>query len=144
MAEVVGGEKLQEYLQEMLKGGENKTLKFGFMRGEVYPDGKSTAEVAAYNEFGTANSPPRPFVRNMINTNKPDWPGQLVELIKKHDYDVGEVLDDFGKLMVEQLRESIFMGEYTPLAQATIDKKGHAQPLIETFHMVDSVSYEVE
>jgi hypothetical protein len=144
MAEVTGGEKLQEYLQEMLKSGESKTLKFGFMRGETYPDGTSTAEVAAFNEFGTANSPPRPFVRNMIATNKGDWPKQLVGLIKEHDYDVNAVLDDFGKLMVEQLRESIFMGKYAPLSPVTVAKKGHAQPLIDTFHMVDSISYEVE
>ena len=53
MSDLSGGERLQQYLEELEKSlSSGKGLKVGFLEGSTYPDGTSVPMVAATQEFG--------------------------------------------------------------------------------------------
>lgn len=142
---VTGGDKLANALAEIAsKLKDGKTLNVGFLEGATYPDGTSVAFVAAMNEFGHSNAPPRPFFRNMIHDKSPEWPAAIAGLLKSTDMDVNKTLMLTGEAIKGQLQHSINTLTSPPLAQSTIDRKGHDKPLIDTSTMVNSVDYEVK
>ena len=50
---MTGGDGLKRRLEEIRKGlGQGEELRLGFLEGSTYPDGTSTAYVAAIQEFG--------------------------------------------------------------------------------------------
>jgi len=144
---VSGGAKLEAKLEELarkLKRGA--VVKVGFLEGSTYPDGTSVPMVAAIQDFGApaAGIPPRPFFRNMVADKKAGWPAALEKLLEQTGYDAERALALMGEGIAGQLRQSIIDTNDPPLAPATVKRKGHAQPLIDTGHMLQSVDYEVE
>ena len=64
MAEISGGDKLENALQELAhKLGRGGEVKIGYLQNAHYPDGKSVALIGALNEFGSTRAPPRPSLR---------------------------------------------------------------------------------
>jgi len=142
---VSGGDKLEKALAELAsKLQDGKTLSVGFLENATYPDGTSVAFVAAMNEFGTSRMPPRPFFRNMIQDKSPEWPSAIAGLLKSTDMDVDKTLMLAGEAIKGQLQQSINTLTSPPLAESTIDRKGHSKPLIDTSVMVNSVDYVVK
>ena len=141
-----GGERLAARLAEigrnMNKAG---SVKIGFLENATYPDGTSVAMVAAIQEFGapSVGIPPRPFFRNMIAAHAGEWPDAAAALIKKNDYDTAKVLGQIGEGIAGQLRQSIVDLTDPPLKPSTIKRKGFDKPLVDTGHLLASVSYEV-
>ena len=79
-----GGEKLQAALAELAKKvSKAASVEVGFLEGATYPDGTSVAMIAAIDEFGApANgTPPRPYFRNMIAKDSPDWGDAVGKLL---------------------------------------------------------------
>lgn len=147
MAEVSGGAALKAALDKIasnLKSGG--TVKVGFLEKGTYPDGTSVPMVAAINEFGAPSrgQPPRPFFRNMIQAKSGEWPKAIEGLLKANDYDTKRVLELTGAAIAGQLRQSIVDLVEPPLAPSTIARKKSSKPLVDTGHMLNSVSYEVE
>lgn len=145
MATIRGGDKLEAALKEISeKVSKAATLRVGFLEGATYPDGTPVGAVAAFNEFGTAKSPPRPFFRDMIAAKSSEWPEAIGNLLVQNDYDGEKALSLTGDGIKGQLQQSItdFVG--APLAQSTIDAKGSEKQLVDTGHMLASVDYEVE
>lgn len=155
---VKGGDKLEARLTEMLDKLSNaEKVRVGFLEGSTYPDGTSTAMVAALNEYGHGigprpaagqsdtreRVPPRPFFRNMIAAKQPGWGAQLGEQLKANDYDGRAALEHMGQGIKGQLQDSIVNGSFPPLKPSTIKRKGFDKPLIDSSHMVNSVDYEV-
>jgi len=101
------------------------------------------AEVAAYNEFGTATSPPRPFFRTMIKRHSATWGPDLAKVLKAVDYDVDRALALMGEKIAGDLRQSIIDTNAPPLKKETVKRKGFSKPLIDTSHLLHSVDYEV-
>jgi len=101
------------------------------------------AEVAAYAEFGTATSPPRPFFRAMISKHSKTWGPDLAKVLKAVDYDVDRALALMGEKIAGDLRQSIIDTNAPPLKASTVKRKGFSKPLIDTSHMLHSVDYEV-
>lgn len=153
--------------------GGNKVVKVGFLSGATYPaskpkklraqyakkkakadgtkapvsgaqGGTTVAMVAAIQNFGSGNIPPRPFFTNMIHDKSPEWPGAIANLLKANDYDADKTLNQVGLAIKGQLQKSIIDTNSPPLAQSTIDRKGFDKPLIDTSHMINSVDYEVD
>lgn len=131
---------LKEIAQRM-GGGE---VSVGFMAGATYPDGTPVAAVAFWNEFGGPGRPPRPFFRQMIAKESPTWAPKMVKLAKATDYDGNKVLALMGEDIKGALQQSINKFRSPPLAPSTIEAKGFAKPLIDTSHMLNSVTYEVD
>ena len=133
--------KALEEIARKMGGGE---VSVGFMAGATYPDGTPVAAVAYWNEFGTSGTPARPFFRQMIAAESPTWPGKMAKLAKATDYDGDKVLALMGEDIKGALQKSINDLQSPPLASSTIEAKGFAKPLIDTSHMLNSITYEVE
>ncbi len=84
-------------------------------------------------------------MRNMIADKSAGWPDQVEKELIAADYDAEVALARMGELIAGQIRQSI--NNYPadpPLSPATIKRKGHGKPLVDSGHMVQSVDYEVE
>ena len=131
--------KLEEIARKMGGG----SVSVGFMSGATYPDGTPVAAVAYWNEYGKEGQPPRPFFRRMIAEESPTWAGKMAKLAKATNYDGARVLGMMGEDIQGALKQSINDFQTPALAPSTIANKGFAKPLIDTGHMISSITYEV-
>jgi hypothetical protein len=147
MATLTGGEKLQAYLatvaSNLASAGSGPEVRVGFLEGSTYPDGTSIPTVAAYNEFGTQRSPPRPFFRRMIKQDAPSWGPAMTIILKNNKMNAAKSLGQMGMLIKGQLQQSIHDLTSPPLAASTIRRKGFDKPLIDTGDMWKSVDYQI-
>lgn len=148
MAEHVlsGGNKLIEVLAEIAKSLGNGEVSVGFINNSLYPDGTPVAAVAFWNEYGvpSRNQPARPFFRQMIAAESSTWPTKMAAMAKATNYDGKRVLSLMGEDIKGALQQSINDFQSPALASATVDQKGFAKPLIDTAHMLNSITYEVK
>lgn len=146
MVEIRGGDKLAKALAVMsAKLTKVGTLRVGFLEKATYPGGTPVALIAAIHNWGAprAGIPPRPFFSNMIAKKQGEWPDAIGNVLVASGYDARRALDVVGHAIVGQLKAEIIATNSPPLAQSTIDRKGHAKPLIDTSHMINSVDFEV-
>lgn len=140
-----GGDQLRMKLNGIAeKIGRGKKVRVGFLEGATYPDGTPVATVAAIQEFGSQTIPARPFFREMISEKKDGWGASLGNLLKASDMDSAKALNLMGEGIEGQLKQSINELMQPPLAPSTIARKGFDKPLIDTAHMRNSVSHEVD
>lgn len=145
MAAMEGAENLLKALQNIASGMGNGYVDVGFMENATYPDGTGVAEVAFTNEFGVPSKgqPPRPFFRNMIEEEKETWGPKMARMAGPANYDGEVILGLMGEDIKGDLQKSINDLVKPRLAQYTIDKKGFDKPLIETAHMLNSITATV-
>lgn len=129
-------------LQKLAVDFDGSTLQVGFMAGATYPDGTSVPDVAAQNEFGNSKRPARPFFRNMIAKESPTWASKIAALAG-NGLDAQKILGLMGEDLKGGLQQSINDLQSPPLSPVTIAKKGFSKPLIETSHMLNSVTYRL-
>lgn len=144
---LTGGQVLEQKLEDLARNlRSGATVSVGFLDNATYPDGTSVALVAAVQDFGSLSQgiPPRPFFRNMVQAESPGWPNALAKLLVANNYDANLALGQMGAGIAGQLRQSIVNTNSPPLAPATIARKGHAKPLVDTGHMLQSVDFEVK
>ena len=141
-----GSDAVMKALEDIAKRMGGGEVSVGFMEGATYPEGTPVAAVAFWNEYGVPshNQPPRPFFRQMIAKESPTWPGKMAKLAKATDYDGDRVLALMGEDIKGALQKSINDLQDPPLAPSTVEAKGFGKPLIDTSHMLNSVSYEVK
>ena len=139
-----GGEKLRRLLREAAKRRDT-TVEVGFFSEARYEDGTPVAAVAAWNEFGTETIPERPFFRRAI-AEMEDGISKVVKAgIDTEKMVVDERLADrVGAYAQGQIQESITALKEPPNAPGTVRQKGSSNPLLDTGHMRESVSWEVE
>ena len=151
-AEIEGGGKLSKRLREIAiaLGKGDIDLSVGFQNGATYPEedgGLPVAQVAFWNEFGTNGkhpSPPRPFIANMVEDQKPTWATKLGAALRFTGYRVRPALEIMGADIKGHMVESINLLQDPPLSPYTIEKKGFAKPLIETGVMIRNVTWVVK
>ena len=147
---VEGGKKYKAFLAKLgeIAGG----VKAGILQGATTTDGKSIAEYAAYNEFGTRHIPSRPFMRTVAKKRPKVWIGKMVAHIKGKATNPEAwkgALVLAGEQMKSDIQYSIQSGAWTPNAPATIAAKTRTgkvepdHPLIDTGQMLAAVAYEV-
>jgi hypothetical protein len=68
----------------------------------------------------------------------------MAKLAKATDYDGDRVLALMGEDIKGALQKSINDLQAPALAPSTVEAKGFGKPLIDTSHMLNSVSYEVK
>lgn len=142
----VQGSGTARYLQDVSdKISSPVTLRVGFLERATYPDGKPVAMIAAIQEFGApaAGIPPRPFFRNTIAKKESEWGPAIADLIREKNYDIRAAFDAAGFAIAGQVRQGIVDTNEPALAPSTIARKGHAKPLVDTGHMLNSVDHEV-
>ena len=147
---VTGGKKYKAFLEKMaqIAGG----VKAGILNNATTTDGKSIAEYAVYNEFGTSRIPARPFMRTVAKEKPKQWIGKMVAHVRGRAQDPKawkDALGLAGEQMKADIKDSIQNGSWTPNAPATVAakaRKGKVEPdhpLIDTGQMLGAVSYEV-
>ena len=131
-----GGDKLRAVLLGSAKKLETgKVLRVGFLETAKYPDGTGAAQVAYWNEYGTKNSPPRPFFRTLIAEKSGSWGRNLGVALVNTDNDVDASLKLVGSHINDQLTNSIREFSTPGNAASTIAKKGFDKPLLDTGFM---------
>lgn len=148
-ANVQGGKALERHLREIEKRiGEGSHLRVGFMEDATYPASSGgkllpVAQVAFWNQYGTANTPARPFFTTMIERKSPRWGVSLGNLLRRTNYNAERALSLMGEGIKGQLVRSIVEWMSPPNSPRTIARKGFNKPLIDTALMVRSVDYQV-
>ena len=149
--ETHGGWALRGSLLRARQAAGVKRLAVGF-EDAVYDNGVSIAQVALWNEFGTATIPERPFwrpalkrvrlkVRRLILARarkgiKPSYPYRHAG----NDLLLAQAVAD---LIVKEVRKYIADLREPPNALATIRKKGFDDPLVWTGKLSDAVTSEI-
>lgn len=135
-----------EALARRIGKGRDAVL-VGVPAGKVEPDGKSSAEVAAWLEFGTSTSPERPFLRVGIRSNLDAFRrlGRIDLVgIAEGTMTMDAALGRLGQLAAGKVKAGFTTGEWAPNAPSTIARKGSDRPGIDTGSYRQSITYQVD
>jgi len=131
---------------EELKRLRSGKVTVGFPKGgNAYPDGTSVASVATWQEFGTRDIPSRPFFRNAITRSK-SWSAlkdKIGKKIMEDDMPMDTGLNIIGQIANDDIKESIRLINSPAISEYTQKKKNSSKPLIDTGHMIGSVTWVV-
>lgn len=137
------GKKFMKQLREL----EKLEVCVGFQAGEnKYEDtGADVAEIAAYNELGSSDTPARPFMRQSFENHQSELQKACDEVNKTlaSGGTAAKALDKLGVFCKGLVQEEIVNGGFAPNAESTIAKKGSAQPLIDSGTMRQAVNFVV-
>ena len=124
------------YKQLNKKGDFNKQGKFVK---------KKDANFSSVHHVGshTIVIPARPAFRKMIEENRDQISGVFAKLLIANKYDADKSLRLLGEYLRDKLEESYRNFSDPRNADSTIAKKGYNDPLKDTGHMINSISYEV-
>lgn len=150
-ASLKGGEALERHLKHIHEQlGPGATVNVGFLADATYPADAASkgaplkvAQVAFWNEFGTKRAPPRPFIRDMIESKSPRWGNALGLQLRATDYDAEAAMLRMGEGIQGQMVKSIVDFKDPPNAPYTVARKGFNKPLIDSGVMQRSVDYQV-
>ena len=125
---------------------DGKTVKAGVLKNAgKESNGTSIVDVAIYNEFGTSKIPSRPFLRIATDKNQNTWQRESERIVDNVINQRAADFNSLGNRMKNDIKNVI--GDkslLTPNAPATIRRKGHDKPLIDTGKLKDAIAYEVE
>ena len=144
--------KLERYYVE-LKKSKKAHVDVGVIASKlsekIYKSGVDVTQVAATHEFGTTIVPRRSFLKMPFELKKKELSGFIGEqyaLIFEGKIDTKRALNLVGatarNISVEAFNTGGY-GEWQPLSQETVDKKGTATILVETGTLKQSINWEV-
>lgn len=102
---------------------------------------KYVAQVAYDNNYGNG-VPARPFFTNVVDGDK-DYQRIFEEYIKE-GYPVAQALTFIGIEMQQDIQQEIITLREPPNSPVTIARKKSSNPLVDTGHMGDSVTYVIK
>ena len=129
-----------------LKKLEGLEVQVGFQSDQKYEDGTSIAEVAAHNEFGSSDTPERPFMRQSFENHEAELKAgcEAANRVVNSGGSAEQALQQLGTLAKGLIQDEIVNGGFAPNAEPTIQKKGSEQPLIDTGTMRQSVNFVIK
>lgn len=138
------GARIEKFIEELT----SKQINVGFNeKSGSYEDGTTTAQVAAWNEYGTEHSPARPFMRQTIENNE----DRITKFVNakagaaiRSGGSAAEVLNAIGAYTKGRMQKEIRDGEFEPNAPSTIARKGSSKPLIDSGRMRQSIVYVIK
>lgn len=135
----------RRFLAELQKLADLE-VQVGFQSDQTYEDGTSLPEIAAYNEFGSSDTPARPFMRQSFEKHEKELQAACdrVNQVLAQGGTAESALNELGVFLKGLVQEEIVEGGFEPNAPSTIRKKGSEQPLIDTSYMRQSVNYVVK
>lgn len=140
---------LKKKLTENLLKLANENVLVGVPAGKTEDDGTSLALIAAVHEYGSPehNVPERSFIRSAILSSKLLFRKLNLHNCKKvfrNEMSVDKALAQVGLLGQAQVQIKMHEGPFTPLKPATVRAKNSSQPLIDTGHLIQSITFAVE
>ncbi len=107
---------------------------------------RTIGEVAAIHELGLGVKE-RSWLRAWFDANQQRIQQQTRDALVKvaaRQVSRKKVMEQLGYDWVEEIRDNIVSGKIRPaLAQATIDRKGHDIPLLESADMVNAITFRL-
>lgn len=138
-AEFTWNKKVEQAIKNAAK---RVTVEVGIPEEAKYPNGKSVNEVAMTMEFGNGKTPPRPFARQAIASDKADWKESIGKKLNKVAHGKTGSARMALKALGNEVRESIVRSierlvnpALAPSTIATKKAKGSKRPekpLIDT------------
>lgn len=132
------GQGLDRMLKRFVAG--NHRVLVGIRQGEV-------ARKGAFVEFGTEDSPERPFLRGGIRSGIPKVRRVALHDIRKiaaGEMTIPVALERAGMVAVGAIQHYMTGPNFAPNAPSTIRQKGSSQPTIDTGELRQSVTHVVE
>lgn len=127
------------------RGGQEIAVGFPSGTSQAYPDGTRVVDVAASHVFGVG-VPRRDFMSlarpQVVEKTKPILEA-LAKLGEDEEELFGRLQEAAGQEAQEAIKEAIISLQDPPNSPATIAAKGSSNPLIDTGHMKDSVTYAI-
>lgn len=116
-----GGDKFRQRLAELAAQATTAKVRVGIIEQANYDgsDGESVAQVAFWNEYGTARTPARPFFRNTIAERKTEWARLAGKFMQANGGDVRQSLSELGEIAVGDIKETITNGNFAPNSEVT-------------------------
>lgn len=110
--------------------------------------GASLADVAAFAEFGTSRAPRRSWLLDGIVEHERDIEEAARRLARRvlksrGSFSQRQANEVLGEMIVAMLKRRIVAHIPPPLAQSTIERKGHDTPLVDTAQLIQSIRSEV-
>lgn len=129
---------------QFLKRIAERGMKLGLGVPLASPKGK----IAAYLHDGTSRMPARPFLAQWFDRWANINVGLIFETYKlvvaRRIWSYEKALEKVGPKLLESLRAEMKSGDFAPLAPATIAKKGHGLPLVDTGELVDDATFVIK
>jgi len=135
-------------LPKKIKSFQNITVKIGFPAESqetqsTDKEGVSAVYKATVNNFGLG-VPRRPFMNIAFARNKREYRKLIIKSFKKiENLDVIEFANKLGLKGQGDVQKSIVALRSPANSEATIKAKGSANPLIDSGHLLQSVTYVV-
>ena len=110
-----------------------------------YPDGTPVARVGFQNEYGIG-VPERSFMRSTLKDNNSKYKQLMEKAIVdaiKGKRKIKQSLGRIGNKVSSDIKQKIVAIQSPANAESTIAAKGSSNPLIDSGHMKNSVTYEV-
>jgi len=137
------GKRFFKELKELRK----LELMVGFQHGsEKEENGADIADVAMWNELGTARSPPRPFLRQSVDGNASRISAMCkaqLKAVASGEKTAKGALQALGAMQKGLIQDTIRSGDFAPNAPSTVKRKKSSKPLIDTGRMRQSVSFTI-
>ena len=134
----------KKFLEELKKLADLEVV-VGFQDSQTYDDGTSLPEIAAYNEYGSSDTPARPFMRRSFERHEDELQKACdrVNQVLAKGGTAEAALKELGVFLKGLVQEEIVDGGFAPNAPATVKKKKSDRPLIDTGYMRQSVQFVV-
>ena len=142
--ETPAGKLLKKQLGEL----EKLQVRVGYQHGaETGEDGGADlADVAMWNELGTAHMPARPFLRQSVDGNASRISAACkaqLQAVASGKATAEGALAALGAMQKGLVQHTIQGGGFKPNAPATVKRKGSDRPLIDTGRMRQSVTFAI-
>ena len=125
-----------------MKKASGSAVKVGVLGSE----GSDQVMIATWNEFGTETIPERSFMRSTMRAEQDKYTDAMakgMERVLSGKMSVEQVLGLVGLQVVSDVQKTITDLDDPPNADATIERKGSSNPLIDTGRMRQSISFDV-
>ena len=126
---------------------QNARIKIGFPEEShetlSHHEGVTALHKAVRNNYGIG-VPKRPFMQVAFYQNKEKYDKIVLKSFSKiEDIDLPTILNKIGLVASNDVKNAIIALRSPPNAQSTIDEKGSSNPLVDSGHLVQSVTWQI-
>ena len=142
--QVKSSKDLQNDRLQAIKKAKNARVKVGFPSGKdsTDEDGVSALDKAMINNYGLG-VPKRPFMAMAFAQNESKYKKFLGSNLLANPEKIDETLNKIGAMGKADIQNTITSLKSPPNSDLTIKLKGSSNPLIESGHMRQSVTWEI-